>query len=110
MAKVDILGLGQVPTNGGVTRGVVSNIDKTVNAIIESSAQASKNSNVDINRVHVGYAGAHINSLQHKGMIIRNDAEIEIAQEDLDKLEQDMHKLSVNPGDKIIHVFHKILR
>ncbi|MCO4819323.1 MAG: cell division protein FtsA [Bacteroidetes bacterium] len=102
--KVDILGLGQVPTNGGVTRGVVSNIDKTVNAIIESSAQASKNSNVAINRVHVGIAGAHINSLQHKGMIIRNDAEIEIAQEDLDKLEQDMHKLSVNPGDKIIHV------
>ena len=102
--KVDILGIGQVPTNGGVTRGVVSNIDKTVNAIIESSAQASKNSNVAINRVHVGIAGAHINSLQHKGMIIRNDAEIEISQEDLDKLEQDMHKLSVNPGDKIIHV------
>lgn len=102
--KIDILGLGQVPTNGGVTRGVVSNIDKTVNAIIESAAQASQNSNVDIHRVHVGIAGAHINSLQHKGMIIRNDAEIEIAQEDLDKLENDMHKLSVSPGDKIIHV------
>ncbi|MFT5479768.1 MAG: cell division protein FtsA [bacterium] len=102
--KVDILGLGQVPTNGGVTRGVVSNIDKTVNAIIESTTQASKNSNVDIHRVHVGIAGAHINSLQHKGMIIRNNAEIEIAQTDLDKLEEDMHKLSVSPGDKIIHV------
>ncbi len=102
--KVDILGLGQVPTNGGVTRGVVSNIDKTVNAIIESTAHASKNSNVDINRVHVGIAGAHINSLQHKGMIIRNDADLEINQDDLDKLEKDMHKLSVSPGDKIIHV------
>lgn len=102
--KVDILGLGQVPTNGGVTRGVVSNIDKTVNAIIASTEHASENSNVDIHRVHVGIAGAHINSLQHKGMIIRNDAELEISQEDLDKLEQDMHKLSVNPGDKIIHV------
>ncbi|MBO6517140.1 MAG: cell division protein FtsA [Bacteroidia bacterium] len=102
--KVDILGLGQVPTNGGVTRGVVSNIDKTVNAIIASTDQAAQNSNVDINRVHVGIAGAHINSLQHKGMIIRNDAELEISQEDLDKLEQDMNKLSVNPGDKIIHV------
>ncbi|MFT5723333.1 MAG: cell division protein FtsA [Bacteroidia bacterium] len=102
--KVDILGLGQVPTNGGVTRGVVSNIDKTVNAIIESTAQASENSNVAINRVHVGIAGAHINSLQHKGMIIRNDADIEINQDDLDKLEKDMNKLSVSPGDKIIHV------
>lgn len=102
--KVDILGLGQVPTNGGVTRGVVSNIDKTVNAIIASAEQASQNSNVEINRVHVGIAGAHINSIQHKGMIIRNDIENEISQSDLDKLEADMYKLSVNPGDKIIHV------
>jgi len=102
--KVDILGLGQVPTNGGVTRGVVSNIDKTVNAIIASAEQASQNSNVEINRVHVGIAGAHINSIQHKGMIIRNDVENEISQSNLDKLEADMYKLSVNPGDKIIHV------
>lgn len=102
--KVDILGLGQVPTNGGVTRGVVSNIDKTVNAIIASTENAANNSNVDINRVHVGIAGAHINSIQHKAMVIRNDAELEISQDDLDKLERDMHKLSVNPGDKIIHV------
>jgi len=102
--KVDILGLGQVPTNGGVTRGVVSNIDKTVIAIIASAEQASQNSNVEINRVHVGIAGAHINSIQHKGMIIRNDVENEISQSDLDKLEADMYKLSVNPGDKIIHV------
>ena len=80
-------------------------LTKRVNAIIESSAQASKNSNVDYQPCSCRYRRcAHINSLQHKGMIIRNDAEIEIAQEDLDKLEQDMHKLSVNPGDKIIHV------
>lgn len=102
--KVDILGVGKVPSMGGVTRGVVSNIDKTVNAITEAIQLASERSNVDIRSVHVGIAGAHINSLQHRGMIIRNDAELEINAEDLSKLEQDMFKLSVNPGDKIIHV------
>ena len=102
--KVDILGVGKVPSLGGVTRGVVSNIDKTVNAISEAIQLASERSNVDIRNVHVGIAGAHINSLQHRGMIIRNDSEIEINAEDLNKLEQDMYKLSVNPGDKIIHV------
>jgi cell division protein FtsA len=101
--KVDILGMGKVPSNGGVTRGVVSNIDKTVNAIQEAVAIAADKSNVDIKKVNVGIAGAHINSLQHNGMIIRNNDD-EISQEDLDKLEQDMYKLSVNPGDKIIHV------
>jgi cell division protein FtsA len=52
----------------------------------------------------VGIAGAHINSLQHRGMIIRNDADNEISKEDLAKLEADMFKLAVKPGDRIIHV------
>ncbi len=102
--KIDIIGMGKVPSMGGVTRGVVSNIDKTVNAINEAINIAAEQSNVEINKVHVGIAGAHINSLQHRGMIIRNDGEQEIAQDDLNRLEQDMYKLSVQPGDKIIHV------
>jgi len=102
--KVDILGLGKVSSHGGVTRGVVSNIDKTVAAIQEAIKDASDKSNVDIQRVHVGIAGAHINSLQHRGMIIRNDAEEEISMADLKKLENDMFKLAVKPGDRIIHV------
>jgi cell division protein FtsA len=102
--KVDILGKGQVSAHGGVTRGVVSNIDKTVQAIKEAVAEASAKSNVDIKRVHVGIAGAHISSIQHRGMLIRNNGDDEITQEDLQKLEQDMYKLAVRPGDKIIHV------
>lgn len=102
--KVDILGMGKVSSHGGVTRGVVSNIDKTVLAIQEAIKEAAEKSNVDIRRVQVGIAGAHINSLQHKGMIIRNDRESEINTNDLEKLENDMFKLAVKPGDRIIHV------
>ena len=102
--KVDILGMGKVASHGGVTRGVVSNIDKTVAAIQEAIREAAEKSNVDIKRVQVGIAGAHINSLQHRGMIIRNDREAEINTEDLEKLENDMFKLAVKPGDRIIHV------
>ncbi len=102
--KVDILGMGKVSSHGGVTRGVVSNIDKTVMAIQEAIKEAALKSNVDIRKVQVGIAGAHINSLQHKGMIIRNDRESEINKDDLEKLENDMFKLAVKPGDRIIHV------
>jgi cell division protein FtsA len=102
--KVDILGMGKVPSNGGVTRGVVSNIDKTVQAIKDAVQIASEQSNVEINKVHVGIAGAHISSLQHKGMIIRSEGDVEISEEDLERLKEDMYKLAVNPGDKIIHV------
>ena len=102
--KVDILGMGKVASHGGVTRGVVSNIDKTVAAIQQAVKEASEKSNVRIGSVQVGIAGAHINSLQHRGMIIRNDGESEIHNEDLKKLENDMFKLGVKPGDRIIHV------
>lgn len=102
--KVDILGIGKVPSNGGVTRGVVSNIDRTVAAISEAVKMAAEVANVNIKNVQVGIAGAHINSLQHRGMLIRNDSEKEISQSDLDKLEADMYKLAVKPGDKILHV------
>jgi cell division protein FtsA len=102
--KVDILGMGKVASHGGVTRGVVSNIDKTVAAIQAAIKEAAEKSNVDIQRVEVGIAGAHINSLQHRGMIIRNDGESEINANDLKKLENDMFKLAVKPGDRILHV------
>lgn len=102
--KIDILGMGRADSQGGVMRGVVSNIDKTVSAIKEAVAEASDKANVDIQAVNVGIAGAHINSLQHRGMIMRNDSETEVNQDDLDKLEADMFKLVVQPGDKILHV------
>ena len=102
--KVDILGMGKVASHGGVTRGVVSNIDRTVAAIQAAIKEAAEKSNVDIQRVEVGIAGAHINSLQHRGMIIRNDGESEINADDLKKLENDMFKLAVKPGDRILHV------
>ena len=102
--KVDILGMGKIASHGGVTRGVVSNIDRTVAAIQAAIKEASEKSNVDIKRVEVGIAGAHINSLQHRGMIIRNDGESEINADDLKKLENDMFKLAVKPGDRILHV------
>ena len=102
--KVDILGMGKIASHGGVTRGVVSNIDRTVAAIQAAIKEASEKSNVDIQRVEVGIAGAHINSLQHRGMIIRNDGESEINADDLKKLENDMFKLAVKPGDRILHV------
>ena len=76
--KVDILGIGKVPSNGGVTRGVVSNIDRTVAAISEAVKMAEDVANVNIKNVQVGIAGAHISSLQHRGMLIRNDSEKEI--------------------------------
>ncbi len=101
--KVEILGLGTVKSEG-VSRGVVSNIDKTVKAIRESIAMAERNAGIKFKIVHVGIAGQHIKSLHHHGLLVRHDSNSEISDQDVDKLIKDMYKLVLPPGDKILHV------
>lgn len=101
--KIEILGIGKTESVG-VTRGVVSNIDKTVESIKTAVAEAEAQSGVDIGYVNVGIAGQHIRSLQHRGERIRHSYEEEIAQIDVDGLIDDMYKLVTLPGEEIIHV------
>lgn len=101
--KMDILGVGKSESTG-VARGVVTNIDQTVESIEAAISDASKASNVEVSNVHVGIAGQHIKSHQHAGSIVRNDTDSEICTEDIDRIIHDMHKVAMAPGERIIHV------
>jgi len=101
--KIEMLGVGKAPSVG-VTRGVVSNIEKTVQSIRAAVEEAEAKSGVEIKVVNVGIAGQHIKSLQHRGMITRDSIEEEINQHDVDALIDDMYKLVMMPGEEIIHV------
>ena len=101
--KIEVLGVGKAES-AGVTRGVVSNIDKTVQGIGQAVDIAGTQSNVEIRVVNVGIAGQHIKSLQHRGLITRRDLKEEIGRKDIDKLIEDMYNLVMPPGEEIIHV------
>ncbi len=101
--KLEILGVGKVASEG-VLRGVVSNIEKTVNAIAEAREIAQRSLSSPFSQVHVGIAGQHIKSLQHRGLLVRHNDHVEIGANDIEKLVNDMYKLVLPPGDKILHV------
>jgi cell division protein FtsA len=101
--KIEILAIGREESHG-VMRGMVSNIDKTVKSIQKAVAQAEAKAGIKIKTVHVGIAGQHIRSLQHRGILTRQQPTLEIDQKDINKLVEDMHMLALNPGEKIIHV------
>ena len=101
--KIEIRGYGKTESTG-VKRGMVFNIEETVDAIKRAVAEASEQSKVDIKSVNVGIAGHHIKSLQHRGVLIRENADVEISDQELDKLRQDMYKIGVSPGEEIINV------
>jgi cell division protein FtsA len=68
--KIEVLGMGKAESLG-VIRGEVRNIEKTVKAINEAVEKARqslmKNGiKLEIHSVHVGIAGQHIKSLQHR--------------------------------------------
>ena len=101
--KIEILGYGKAASTG-VSRGIVTNIDETVNAIKAAVDEASAQSNVDIKSVNVGIAGQHIKSLQHRGVLMRDDRNKEISDEELEKLRLDTWKINMIPGEEIIDV------
>lgn len=100
--KIEVLGMGRAESHG-VLRGVVANIDKTVDAIQRAISQAAEKSGHDIKEVYVGIAGQHIRSLQHRGVLVREDQDEEISRSDIKRLIADMHKIVLQPGEKIIH-------
>ncbi len=101
--KLEVLGMGKSESIG-VSRGVVSNIDKTVQSIKTAVQEAENKSGVDIKVVNVGIAGQHIKSLQHRGIKVRHNVDDEIGQHDINALIDDMYKLVMLPGEEIIHV------
>jgi len=101
--KIEVLGFGRTESIG-VRRGVITNIENTVQSIQTALKEAEKNSQVTIRTVNVGIAGQHIRSIQHKASTIRPDPEIEISQKEIDQFTASIYKLAMNPGEKIIDV------
>lgn len=101
--KIEILGMSKADSKG-VKRGTVLNIDETVNTILHTVEGVKADSGISLNNVYVGIAGQHVKSIRNRGYINRKNYESEISQQEVDKLIEDMHNISVDLGEEILHV------
>jgi cell division protein FtsA len=101
--KVEVLGMGKSKSLG-VHRGVVNNITQTVQSILRAVEEAEGVSGLKIASVVAGIAGQHIRSLQHADYITRENAEEVINEADLKRLQLQVKKLQMLPGEEIVHV------
>ena len=101
--KIEILGLSKA-LSPGVDRGVVQNIEKTVDSIKKTVEDVQKISGISFSEVFVGIAGQHIKSMKNRGYITRENFEAEIKEEEVFKLIEDAYKIHINVGEDIIHV------
>lgn len=101
--KVNILGVGKAPSEG-LNRGVVINIDKTVQAIRSAIEQAELASGIQVQAVNVGIAGDHIRSQSSKGVITITNKDQEITVQDVERLMQDCKQIAIPPNEEILAV------
>jgi cell division protein FtsA len=101
--KFNVLGVGR-SISDGLTRGVVTNIDKTVRSIQNAVAEAESRSGIKIQNVIVGIAGDHIQSFQSRGVIAISGVENEISQADVNRLIEDTKRVALPSDRRIIHV------
>ena len=99
--RVKIIGIGRSPSVG-LRRGVVVNIESTVESIRKAVEEAERAAGCEIGAVYVGIAGSHIKGFNSHGLIpIRSG---EIRQDDIDRVVDAARAVPVPPDQEIIHV------
>lgn len=98
---VDIIGLGQYSSRG-LRKGVVVNIDSTVESIKSAVEEAELMGGCEIDSVFVGIAGGHIHSLNSHGIIAVKGKEI--TQKDVDRVIEAAKAIAIPLDREVIHV------
>jgi cell division protein FtsA len=96
-----LLGYGVVPCTG-LRKGVVVNIDATVEAIRGAADEAEKNSGVHIGSAIVGVAGAHIRGLNSHGIVAVRGGEV--GARDLDRVIDAARAVAIPLDRQVLHI------
>ena len=99
--RVHVRGVG-VAASEGLNRGVVVNIDKTVDAVKQAISEAERAAGTETHSVVVGIAGDHIQSFQSRGVITVTGGEID--REDVQRLLEDTRHVAMPADREILHV------
>ncbi len=101
LGEIDIIGIGSHPSRG-LKKGVVVNIESTVQSIQRAVEEAELMSGCDIDEVYAGIAGSHIRSLNSHGIVAIRDREV-IAQ-DVDRVIDAAQAVAIPADQKILHI------
>jgi len=98
---LEVIGIGSHPSRG-LKRGVVVNIDSTVQSIQRAVEQAELMAGVEINAVFTGIAGSHVRSLNSHGIVAIKDKEV--TQGDVARVMDAAQAVALPADQRIVHV------
>lgn len=99
--EVEIIGLGSHPSRG-LKKGVVVNIESTVQSIQRAIEEAELMSGCQIHSVYAGIAGSHVRSLNSHGIVAIRDKEVNSA--DVERVIDAARAVAIPADQKILHI------
>ena len=99
--SLEVIGLGSHPSRG-LKKGVVVNIDSTVQSIQRAVEEAELMAGVEIRTVYTGIAGSHVRSLNSHGIVAIKDKEV--ASGDVARVMDAAQAVAIPADQKILHV------
>lgn len=98
---VEVVGMGTHPSKG-MKKGVVINIESTVQSIQRAVDEAELMAGCQIHSVYVGIAGSHISSLNSHGIVAIKEQEV--AGQDLERVLDAARAVPIPADQKVLHV------
>jgi len=101
---LNLIGMGSHPSRG-LKKGVVVNIESTVNAIQRSLEEAELMADAKIKEVLTGIAGSHIKSFNSHGMVAIKDKEVQ--QYDIDRVIETARAVNIPMEQQVLHILEQ---
>jgi len=101
----NIIGVGIAPSTG-LRKGLIVDVDETINSISSSLEDAERMAGEPINHVFLGIGGNHIESLNSKGVIAVSSGN-EITEDDVDRVLEAAQAVSIPSNRRILRIIPK---
>ena len=98
---IEVVGIGSHPSRG-MKKGVVVDIESTVNAIQRAVEEAELMAGCQIHSVYVGIAGSHIRSMNSHGIVAIREGEVVPA--DVERVLDAAQAVAIPADQKVLHV------
>jgi cell division protein FtsA len=99
--KIEIIGIGSHPSRG-LKKGVVVNIDSTVQSVQRAVEEAELMAGCQIRHVYTGIAGSHIRSFNSHGIVAIKDQEV--TAQDVERVIEAAKAVAIPADQKTLHV------
>jgi cell division protein FtsA len=99
--ELEIIGIGSHRSNG-LKKGVVVNIESTVQSIQRAIEEAELMAGCEIHSVYAGIAGSHISSMNSHGIVAIKDREV--LPQDIDRVIDAAQAVAIPADQQILHI------